>query len=105
MACHGHQCSNTRLINAHIIPQGFGRLIRTRQGPLLKATAGGISPAAPQLGEYDPDLLCADCDQHNGATQATKGQTGGTESLRGLVHAWCKRVEITFATCSPRAWR
>jgi hypothetical protein len=46
MACHGHQCSNTRLIKAHIIPQGFGRLIKTGQGPLLKATAGGISQAA-----------------------------------------------------------
>jgi hypothetical protein len=62
MACHGLNCSNTKLIKAHIVPQGFGRAIRTGEGPLLKVEAGGITKAAPQLGEYDSEILCADCD-------------------------------------------
>ena len=28
MICHGPNCTSTKLVNAHIIAKGFGRLIR-----------------------------------------------------------------------------
>jgi hypothetical protein len=63
MACHGLNCSNTRLINAHILPKGFARLMRADPSvELLKLAADGVSRAYPQLGETDPEILCADCD-------------------------------------------
>jgi hypothetical protein len=62
-ACHGLNCSNTNLINAHILPRGFARLIRaTPETELLKIAADGVSRALPQLGETDRSILCADCD-------------------------------------------
>jgi hypothetical protein len=61
--CHGLNCSNQSLINAHILPKGFSRLIRTEpEAELLKVAAGGVGPAYPQLGETDRNILCAECD-------------------------------------------
>jgi hypothetical protein len=62
MACRGLNCTNTKLINAHIIPKGFARLIRGGEEPLLRVAADGVGQAFPVLGEYDPNILCADCD-------------------------------------------
>jgi hypothetical protein len=62
MACRGLNCTNTKLINAHIIPKGFARLIRNGEEPLLRVAADGVGQAFPVLGEYDPNILCADCD-------------------------------------------
>jgi hypothetical protein len=65
MICHGPNCRSEQLIEAHIIPQGFARFIR---GPdaNVKLTPERVSEAKPQLGEYDPDILCADCDRKLG---------------------------------------
>jgi hypothetical protein len=63
MACRGHNCSNTKLIGAHIIPRGFAKLIRSDPNTeLLKVTGGEVDKSYPQLGETDSDILCADCD-------------------------------------------
>jgi hypothetical protein len=63
MTCRGHNCSNTKLIGAHIIPRGFANLIRAdRNSELLKVADDGVSKAFPQLGETDGNILCADCD-------------------------------------------
>ena len=61
MICHGPNCTSENLIDAHIIPKSFGRFIR---GPdaNVKLTPEKVSQANPQLGEYDPDILCASCD-------------------------------------------
>jgi hypothetical protein len=61
MKCRGFNCENRKLIEAHIIPKGFGRLIRG-EGPNVKIQASGVAQANPQLGDYDPSILCADCD-------------------------------------------
>jgi len=49
------------LIEAHIIPKGFGRLIRG-EASNMKLTPDKVREANPQLGEYDPDILCETCD-------------------------------------------
>lgn len=62
MTCHGLNCSNEELIEAHIIPRGFGRLIRKGDGPNIKIQPDRVREANPQLGEYDPEILCERCD-------------------------------------------
>jgi hypothetical protein len=67
MVCHGLNCSNTALINAHILPQGFARLIRaSKEVELLRIANDGVGRAFPQLGTTDRNLLCADCDRKLG---------------------------------------
>lgn len=62
-ACRGHNCSSTTLINAHILPRGFARLIKAEPGAeLLKVATDGVGRAFPQLGETDRGILCAECD-------------------------------------------
>ena len=69
MACRGHNCSNTKLIGAHIIPRGFAKLIRSDPNvELLKVAGDSVSKAFPQLGETDNEILCADCDGALGKT-------------------------------------
>src|SRR5882762_5982098 len=62
MTCRGLNCTSTELIEAHIIPKGFGRLIRDGEGPNIKLTTERVSEANPQLGDYDPAILCEKCD-------------------------------------------
>src|SRR5450432_1749432 len=62
MSCHGLNCTNTKLVKAHIVPAGFGRLIRSGQGPLLKLATDRVAEAVPQLGDYDTNILCETCD-------------------------------------------
>jgi hypothetical protein len=50
------------LIKAHITPKGFARLIRGVEEPLLRVSADGVGQAHPLLGEYDQNILCAECD-------------------------------------------
>ena len=64
-ACKGLNCSSTDLIEAHIIPKGFARLIRG-PGPNVALSVQQVREAKPQLGEYDADILCATCDQKLG---------------------------------------
>jgi hypothetical protein len=59
--CHGLNCSSNELIEAHIIPAGFARLV-TGPGPNVVMRMDRIRQANPQLGEYDPAILCAQCD-------------------------------------------
>jgi hypothetical protein len=61
MICHGLNCRCETLIDAHIIPKAFGRFIRGQEAN-VKLTPERVSEANPQLGEYDPDILCATCD-------------------------------------------
>jgi hypothetical protein len=61
MTCHCQNCTSTKLVNAHIIAKGFGRLIRG-DGPNIKIAPDNVGTAKQQLGEFDPGILCADCD-------------------------------------------
>ncbi len=61
MICHGSNCTSAKLINAHIIAKGFGRLIRG-DGPNVKISPENVGTAKQQLGEFDSGILCADCD-------------------------------------------
>jgi len=63
--CHGLDCTSSALIKAHIIPAGFGRLIRG-PGPNMSLSLEKVVEAKPQLGEFDTELLCNDCDQKLG---------------------------------------
>ena len=63
--CIGLNCSSTDLIDAHIIPRGFARLIRG-PGPNMTISIQQAREAKPQLGEFDPDILCAACDHKLG---------------------------------------
>lgn len=62
MNCHGLGCQSTDLIKAHIIPAGFGRLIRPSNGKNIKIAGNRVREANPQLGEFDPSILCERCD-------------------------------------------
>jgi hypothetical protein len=63
--CNGLNCSSTDLINAHIIPKGFARIIRGA-GPNVALSAQDVREARPQLGEFDANILCAACDHKLG---------------------------------------
>jgi hypothetical protein len=63
--CNGLNCSSTDLINAHIIPAGFGRIIRG-DGPNMSLSITEAIQANPQLGEFDKTILCRDCDRKIG---------------------------------------
>lgn len=64
--CNGLNCSRTDLIEAHIIPKGFARIIRG-PGPNMALSVRKVREAKPQLGEFDRHILCADCDQKLGS--------------------------------------
>jgi hypothetical protein len=57
---NGVQCTNADLINSHIIPRGFARLIMSGQKHNFKITINNVS--STHHGVYDPQILCADCD-------------------------------------------
>lgn len=61
--CRAPSCDATNLCDAHIIPKGFTRDILTENSRTLALTADGPRHAKPQLGEYDPEILCSDCDR------------------------------------------
>ncbi|MGY3692200.1 hypothetical protein ACVIGA_002280 [Bradyrhizobium sp. USDA 3240] len=65
MSCHGLNCTSKELIKAHIIPAGFGRFIRGTDAN-VKMTPKRVGVATPQLGEFDPDILCETCDRFLG---------------------------------------
>jgi hypothetical protein len=67
--CKGRNHSVGTLIEAHIIPRAFARkLLGSR--PNMQISAGKTREANPQLGLYDRDILCADCDQILGQLDA-----------------------------------
>ncbi len=63
--CRGFGCTSTDLIDAHIIPAGFARLVR---GPdhTIKVTMRSAGRAKQQLGEFDRTILCSACDNKLG---------------------------------------
>lgn len=64
--CRGLGCTSSTLIKAHIIPAGFGRIIRGK-GPNMSISIEKATEAKPQLGEFDTQILCKDCDHKLGA--------------------------------------
>ncbi len=64
--CSRPGCTATNLCNAHIVPKGFARDIRTDGAANRRLTAQGSTAAFPALGDYDPAILCADCDHQLG---------------------------------------
>jgi hypothetical protein len=63
--CKGLNCQSSALVKAHIIPAGFGRLIRG-DGPNMSLSLEEAREASPQLGEYDSEILCEKCDNRLG---------------------------------------
>ena len=63
--CNGLNCSSTDLVEAHIIPKGFARIIRGL-GPNIALSIQQVREAKPQLGEFDRNILCAACDHRLG---------------------------------------
>ncbi|MEC4890412.1 MAG: hypothetical protein RI101_10165 [Nitrospira sp.] len=51
------------LIKAHIIPEGFFRLLRHENiAPVLHSNTPGSFPKRMQVGTYDSTILCSECD-------------------------------------------
>jgi hypothetical protein len=65
MTCHGFGCNRADLIDAHIIPKGFGRFVRGDEHNVAVSLANA-DYAKPQLGQYDDQILCSACDNQLG---------------------------------------
>jgi hypothetical protein len=63
--CHGFGCNRADLIEAHIIPKGFGRFVRGDAHNMAVSLANA-DYAKPQLGQYDDQILCSACDNQLG---------------------------------------
>jgi hypothetical protein len=63
--CNGIDCESTILCEAHVIPRGFGRFTRGRHHNVILTME--TTRTTPQLGIFDTELLCADCDNSLGA--------------------------------------
>jgi hypothetical protein len=61
LQCHGFGCTSATLIKAHLVPQAFGRAIKSIHGPNTRVSERVVSRKT-QHGLFDPDILCADCD-------------------------------------------
>jgi hypothetical protein len=59
--CHGFGCTSTDLIKAHLVPQSFGRLIKSPKGPNTRVSERRSTTKA-QHGLFDPHILCEGCD-------------------------------------------
>ena len=59
--CHGPGCKRTDLIDAHIIPRSFSRLIRSPISVNVTLTMDRTSQRNP-LGVFDSKILCSSCD-------------------------------------------
>jgi hypothetical protein len=62
--CHGHGCSSTDLIKAHLTPRSIGRHAQRERDPNLLVSPTRYTKALP-LGLYDPNVLCEACDGLN----------------------------------------
>jgi hypothetical protein len=60
-ACRGYQCTNTDLIEAHIVARAFARDAQEAHRHNLLISIGNVRPLRA-LGIYDPEILCGDCD-------------------------------------------
>lgn len=78
-----------KLIKAHIIPEGFYRLLRDGNiAPEMHSNAPGSFPKRMQVGTYDPTILCSECDQKM-APWDDYGQ-------QVLIHRFTQAVEVTL---------
>jgi hypothetical protein len=59
--CHGFGCTSTTLIKAHLVPQAFGRAIKSLNGPNTRVSER-VATRKAQHGLFDLNILCADCD-------------------------------------------
>jgi hypothetical protein len=59
--CHGFGCASTTLIKAHLVPQAFGRAIKSVQGPNTQVSERKVTRKT-QHGLFDRRILCANCD-------------------------------------------
>lgn len=64
--CHGPGCRSVDLIDAHIVPRGFARIMHGKNGYNLGITEKGAQRAKLQHGRFDRNILCADCDRKLG---------------------------------------
>lgn len=61
--CRAPGCNSMNLCKAHIVPRGFAKDVQRDDATNLRVTATGSNRAKPPLGDYDPDILCGDCDR------------------------------------------
>ena len=88
-----------KLINAHIIPEGFFRLLRQGSiAPEMHSNTPGSFPKRMPVGTYDPTILCSECDGKIGPWDDYGQQvlihgfsTAVRVSLQGKTVAW--RIE------------
>jgi hypothetical protein len=59
--CRGFGCTSTALIRAHLVPQSFGRLIKSPRGANTRVSERR-STRKLQHGLYDANILCERCD-------------------------------------------
>lgn len=64
--CRAPGCIATRLITAHIIPQGIARRLSKSEGGNYSIDGMRAGRAKFQNGCYDKSILCASCDGHLG---------------------------------------
>lgn len=62
MTCHAPECSEHKLCKAHIFPRGLARDLSPKGGHNRIITTEGSRAAGQPLGEFDPSILCSDCD-------------------------------------------
>ena len=89
--CHGLNCSSTALIKAHIIPQGFARLLQ-KNGKNIDLSREKIAYAKSPMGLFDPNILCKACDGRLGqydqyALEVCKG-FGSSHVNHGSEFEW-----------------
>jgi len=85
-----------KLIKAHIIPEGFFRLLRDEDiAPEMHSNTPGSFPKRMQVGVYDSTILCSECDQ-----KMAPWDGYGQEVL---IHRFSQAVEVSHQG-KPIAW-
>ncbi len=81
---------NKELIKAHVIPEGFFRILRTgQQGPHIHTNTPGRHPKRAPIGVYDKTILCNDCERTFGAWDTYAQDL----LLRGFNEGWSVRQD------------
>ena len=78
-----------KLIKAHIIPEGFFRLLRDGNiAPEMHSNTPGSIPKRMQVGTYDSTILCSECDQ--------KLAPWDDHGQQVLIHRFSEAVKISL---------
>jgi len=64
--CRAPQCASTDLCRAHIVPQGFARVLSAPGGHNRAVRSAGSKPANQPNGPFDTSILCGPCDERLG---------------------------------------